>query len=169
MQQQFPLQQHKHIQLAGLTYQLRSCSYLLLQVLSGVLSSYKSLILSLFNNQLIFASFAITVPIYKLLLYIRVTLGLPACALPNSNSTRICCAIPLRDAPALCKPTAFVIENYSWYCCCRSRMGINYKLGQRISRVNLKALNFNSIQHNNHIALYLVSTAVLLRKLCSIK
>ena len=96
-------------------------------------------------------------------------LGLPACALPNSNSTRIYYIIPLRNMPTLCEPTTLITENYSLYCCYRSRIGINYELGQRISRVNLKALNFNSIQHNNYSTLYLVSTTILLRKLCSIK
>ena len=38
-------------------------------------------------------------------------LGLPASALPNSNSTKICCAIPLRDAYNLYKPIAFIAEN----------------------------------------------------------
>ena len=96
-------------------------------------------------------------------------LGLPACALPNSNSTEICCAIPLRDAHNLYKPIAFIAENNSLCCSCRSRIGINYELGQRVSRVNLKALNFNSIQHNNYTTLYLASTTILLRKLCFIK
>jgi hypothetical protein len=56
-------------------------------------------------------------------------LGLPARASPNSNSTEICCAIPLRDAHDLYKPIAFIAENNSLCCSCRSRMGINYELG----------------------------------------
>ena len=131
MQQQFLLQQYKYIQLVGLTYQLRSYSYLLLQVLSSVLSSYKSLILSLFNNQLIFTSFIIIVPIYKLLLYIRVTLELLPYTIPNSNSTKIYYIIPLYNIYILYKPTTFIIGNNSLYYYYRSRIGINYKLGQR--------------------------------------
>ena len=64
-----------------------------------------------------------------LLLYIRITLGLPTYTLPNNNSTKICCVIPLRNVYNLYKPTTFITENNSLYYSCRSRIGINYKLG----------------------------------------
>ena len=63
------------------------------------------------------------------MLYIRITLELPAYALSNSNNIEIYCARPLYNAPSLYKPTTFIIENNSLFYSYRSRIGINYKLG----------------------------------------